>query len=87
MELRVRVSGNGANRVLHAAGYLSEPGSRLLAALAEQSIRSGCAELRLNLADVTATDTAGLSALRQLAAALPLTGVDLKVNESRLHHT
>jgi anti-anti-sigma regulatory factor len=64
---------------------LSEPGSRLLEALAEQSIRNGCGQLRLDLADVTAVDTAGLLALRQLRVALPLAGVHLRVNESRPH--
>lgn len=68
--LRVVVSGTVMRRVLHVAGELTESGSRLVVALAEQSIRDGCLHLRIDLSGVTVIDLAALRSLRQFQAVL-----------------
>lgn len=68
-------------RVLHAAGDLNESGSRLVMALAEQSIRDGCSQLRIDLGGVTVIDLAALRSLRQFQAMLHAGEITLRFSD------
>ena len=69
-----------ATPVIRVNGDLTGEGDELLTAITNQFVRDGRQEIRLDLADVTAANPAGLHSLDQLRTSLGEQGVTLLVS-------
>ena len=78
--LGVTVAADRPTPVIRVNGDLTGDGAEMLTAITDQFVRDGRQEIRLDLADITAANRAGLHTLEQLRTSLSAQGVSLLVS-------